>query len=124
MQFIKFGLVGVLNTFVHLGVYFVAFEIIGLHYLIANTLGFLISVLNAYFWQRKFVFKTQEKGSFSQLIKVYSVYGCTFLLGSVTLFLMVELAGIHELLAPVINIAVTLPVNFLLNKFWAFRGQG
>ena len=63
IQFIKFGLVGVSNTLVNYIVY-VIFVALGAHYLVANTMGFLISILNAYFWGSRFVFKedkTKEK---------------------------------------------------------------
>jgi putative flippase GtrA len=29
--------------------------------------------------------------------------------------------GVSKLIAPILNLLVSVPVNFLLNKFWAFR---
>ena len=118
-QFVKFGIVGVSNTLIHLGIYY-ALIYVGAHYILANTLGFVISVLNAYYWNNKYVFKSGRM-KFSALLKVYTSYGGTFLISTVLLFLMVDIIGISALLAPIINMCITIPLNFILNKFWAFR---
>ena len=49
VQFIKFGMVGVSNTVVSLATYYL-FTFFGVHYLIANALGFVTGTLNAYYW--------------------------------------------------------------------------
>ena len=70
IQFIKFGLVGVSNTVVNYLVY-IFFVFIGVHYVIANILGFLISVLNAFYWGNRYVFKedkTKEKRVWWQVL--------------------------------------------------------
>ena len=119
-QFAKFGIVGISNTLISLAIYY-ALVFLGLHYIIAYIIAFVISVLNAYYWSRKYVFNQSKDKSKWQLAKVYVVYGFTFLLSMGLLYLMVDFIGISELIAPIINLCVTVPLNFLLNKFWAFR---
>ncbi|MEG2931919.1 MAG: GtrA family protein [Ruthenibacterium sp.] len=29
--------------------------------------------------------------------------------------------GVSEWIAPVINLVITIPLNFILNKFWTFK---
>jgi len=118
-QFIKFSIVGVSNTLISLGIYY-ALVYLGINYLLANLIAFLLSVLNAYFWNSRFVFKS--KGNvLRKLVKVYTAYGFTLLLSTTLLYLMVDIIGISQLIAPLINIAITVPINFLLNKFWSFK---
>ncbi len=38
--------------------------------------------------------------------------------------LWVDMLHISEFLAPVINLLFNVPVNFLINKFWAFKKEG
>ena len=33
----------------------------------------------------------------------------------------IELLGVSKVIAPVFNIVINVPINFLMNKFWAFR---
>jgi len=119
-QFIKFGIVGVSNTLLFLAIYYVL-VLLDVHYLIANIAAFVLSVLNAFFWNSKFVFNESRKSIPMQLAKAYVAYGFTFLLSTGTLFLMVDILGISEFIAPLLNLCITVPINFLVNKFWAFK---
>lgn len=154
IQFIKFGLVGVSNTLVNYLVY-VIFVALGAHYAVANLFGFLISVLNAYFWGSRFVFKedeTKEKRIWWQvLLKTYASYAFGFVLNTLLLVLWIDIVNIgqyfgfvgsiigwasgfltflpesmtpteiSEIIGPILNMFVTIPINFIINKFWAYR---
>jgi len=41
-------------------------------------------------------------------------------LSSALLFLLVQVIGISQMIAPIINLAITTPLNFVINKFWTF----
>ena len=123
-QFIKFGIVGVSNTLIA----YIAYSIcvyVGIHYLIANAIGFFISVLNAYYWSDRFVFKKGEGESRSALwtlAKTYIAYGSTgLLLASILLCLYVDKLHISEYIAQLLVLVVTIPLNFIINKFWSFK---
>ena len=125
VQFIKFGIVGVSNTLISLAIYYVL-VFFKCNYIVANTIGFIISVLNAYYWNNKYVFKSKDKvvtkkDTIKQLIKVYMSYGVTFLLSTVLLYVMVDCLNISEYIAPIINLCITVPLNFVMNKLWAFK---
>jgi len=120
LQFIKFGIVGVSNTLIALTVYYVLL-FVGAHYLLANVISFAISVLNAYYWNSKYVFKSNENRKYRQVLNTYAAYGITFLLSTGLLFIMVDVIGISEFIAPLINLCITVPLNFILNKFWVFK---
>ena len=154
IQFIKFGIVGVSNTLVNYIVYLIFFSI-GVPYLIANALGFIISVLNAWFWGSRFVFKedeTKQKRVWWQvLLKTYASYLLGFFINSFLLWICVSVVNVGQyfgfagdiinalkslvgteptefdaetlsgIVGPVINIFVVVPINFVINKFWAYR---
>lgn len=123
-QFIKFGIVGISNTLIAYIVYSICVYI-GIHYLIANALGFFISVLNAYFWSDRFVFKKGEGESRSAiwtLAKTYIAYGSTgLLLASILLYLYVDKLHISKYIAQLLVLVITIPLNFIINKFWSFK---
>jgi len=122
-QFVKFGIVGVSNTAISLAVYEVCIHL-GLHYLAANAVGLVISVINAYYWNNRCVFGNGEKKPFRQHVLTYlkslTAYGGTFVLDSLLLMLWVEILHVPQTLAPVLNLMITIPVNFLVNKYWTF----
>lgn len=121
IQFVKFGIVGFSNTFISLGVYY-ALVYFGVYYLLANACGFVVSVINAFYWNNKYVFKDKTETSMVRtFLKVFASYGGSFCISTVLIFVMVNLLGISEWWAPLLRLAVTVPINFLLNKLWAFR---
>lgn len=120
-QFVKFGMVGVSNTLISLGFYYL-FVWLGFHYLLANAIGFVVSVCNSYFWNSRFVFKGKTETSEARAFaKVFASYGLSFLISSVLMYVFVQFLGISEWLAPILRLVFTVPINFCMNKLWAFR---
>ena len=119
-QFLKFCIVGVSNTGVYLGTYCLLLYL-GTYYLLANIVGFIVSVFNAYIWSKKYVFKPKQKSNTQILIRTYTAYGCTTLVSTCLIYGMVEYMGISKYVAPLISLLITIPLNFVLNKFWSFK---
>ncbi|MBX9033620.1 GtrA family protein [Gordonibacter massiliensis (ex Traore et al. 2017)] len=123
-QFIKFGLVGVSNTLVFLAIYYLVLFLQEDWYLFGNALGWAVSVLNAFFWGDRVVFKNSKRGRVEQLKKLgksYITYGATFLLSTVLLYFEIGWWDISSVVAPLINLLVTIPLNFFINKYWTFK---
>ena len=122
-QFLKFGLVGVLNTVIAYVVY-LFFVMVGIHYMISNLIGFSVSVVNSYYWNNRYVFKAEgQRVWWKTLAKTYISYaGTGIVLSSLLLFLWVDVCGIMEEVAPLLNLLFTVPINFIVNKFWAYKG--
>lgn len=148
IQFVKFGLVGVSNTLVYYIIYAITYMLCD-NYFIANIVGWFISVINAYLWQNIFVFKEDTAGEkrvwWQVLIKTYMAYAFTGLIvNNVMLWVWMDViqiarfcSGITSLMykwgieitaekfagyaAPFLNVAITIPLNFIINKYWAYR---
>lgn len=125
VQFFKFGLVGVCNTAISLAIYYIFIFVDKDLYIAGNVVGFIVSTFNAYFWNNKYVFKEKDnkKNTISKhkIVKTYISYAITLLLGTALLSVQVELLNINEKIAPLINLAITVPINFLMNKLWVYR---
>lgn len=138
MQFVKFGLVGVWNTVFSYAITVVCllsfkrsgtlqFEVFATPaaVYVSNIIAFIISVFVSFLLNNKFVF-TLEKGqsrSFGKaLFKSYLSYGFTgIILNNILAFVWVGLCGIPELIAPLISLVIAIPINFFMNKLWAFK---
>lgn len=120
MQFVKFCLVGVSNTAISLIVYYVFVLINNDLYIIGNAVGFVVSVLNSYFWNSKFVFKKEDERT-KTIVKTFLAYGTNLIIGTLLLYLFVEICSISEFIAPLLNLVITIPLNYLLNKFWVMK---
>ena len=132
MQFVKFGIVGVSNTVISYVLYAATLLILQkadlfpkTDYLWAQIVAFILSVLWSFYWNNKMVFVTSEESErvwWKALIKTYISYSFTgLLLNSILLILWVKICGMSEFVAPILNLLISVPLNFLINKFWAFK---
>ena len=131
MQFIKFGIVGLSNTGISYLIYagsLIWFRHLNMFsesdYLIAQFVAFILSVLWSFYWNNKVVFvieKEKKRSFWKVLVKTYISYSFTGLfLNSILLVFWVKICHISELVAPIINLLVSVPLNFVINKYWAF----
>jgi len=121
-QFIQFCLVGVSNVFVMLVTAWAFFYFFNANVYVGNTAGFITSVLNAYFWNLLWVFKHQKVDKKQALMKFFAVYIFTYIFSMFLSYIFVDLLGGDKYLSPFVNTAITTPINFLLSKFWTFKG--
>ncbi len=124
MQFVKFGLVGASNALV-VYVTYSAFVYLGFPYLIGNFIAFIISVLNSFYWNNKYVFAQDDasrRNVVMTLVKTFIAYGTTgIILNSVLLIVWIDVLQISQYIAPIINLIITTPLNFVINKFWSYK---
>lgn len=131
-QFIGFGIVGLSNTIIGYAIYVVSLKIIrfcGIWHdydiYVAQLLMFVLSVAWSFYWNNKYVFEENENSGRSitrALLKTYVSYAFTSLfLSEVLLLLWVECLEINEYVAPILNLLVTVPLNFFIQKYWAFK---
>lgn len=145
VQFIKFCFVGVSNTLISYGIDMLCYYILFVNLSFAGlsgTLGklhiacppdrakvivitiiaFTISVTNSFFWNNRFVFVGERTGT--EKIRVYLktvlCYGFTGILLSPYLKILLTERGVPYWFSAIITLVITVPINYLLNKFWAY----
>lgn len=124
-QFFKFGLVGLSNTAVSMACYYVFLFIDPNLYMVGSIVGTIVSIANAFYWNDKYVFKDSQndwKSKLKRLGKTYISYGGTSILSNVLLWVEVSFFAVSKSIAPIVNLIVTIPLNFIINKLWTFKG--
>lgn len=135
LQFVKFGLVGVSNTAISYGIemlcYYVLFANVAwadnIRIVITSVLAFLISVTHSYYWNNRYVFGTGTRKTALQHLRAYLktvvCYGVTGLVISPLMKMRLSSMGVPYWIASLGSLVVTIPLNFIMNKLWAFRPQ-
>ena len=132
MQFVKFGIIGLSNTVISYILNVTVLLIlspfsVSWDFCAGNMVGFLLSVLWSFYWNNRFVFTMQEgqqRSVWKALLKTYLAYGFTgIILNNILSWLWITKFGISKFIAPVINLIVSVPLNFIINKLWAFRAE-
>ncbi len=131
VQFVKFGLVGVTNTLLSYLINVAVLLILEPYgfswdYIAGNLTAFFLSVLWSFYWNNKFVFtveKGQKRNLGKALLKTYISYSLTgIILTNILSTIWIKL-GVSKFVAPIINLVVSVPLNFIINKKWAFRTE-
>lgn len=120
-QFIKFGLVGFLNTLIDYILFTAFFYLLDIHYLYANAMSFTIAVTNSYLLNRRWTFRSDNPNWRAEAAKFLTVNIIGLGLSEIILFILVEHFQMYQLLAKAMAIVVVLFWNFTGTRFWAFR---
>jgi putative flippase GtrA len=120
VQLFKFFAVGGSGYAVNLFVFWVMHEKIGVHYLGAATVAFVVAVFNNFWWNRHWTFGAREGHAGFQAARFFFVSTVAFFFALAVLTVLVSVAGVPELPAQAISIVVATPLNFVGNKMWSF----
>lgn len=129
-QFILFGIVGISNTVIS---YLLNILVLALlrpyslawDYVAGNLVAFLLSVLWSFYWNNRVVFTQKtgcERNLWKALLKAYIAYGFTgIILNNILSWLWIRIFHISKYIAPLINLVISVPLNFVINKLWTFK---
>jgi putative flippase GtrA len=120
LQLVKFCTVGASGYVVNLTVFALCFEVLGLHYLAAATVAFVVAVTNNFWWNRHWTFRVGKGHAGFQAARFFTVSVAAFLFAASMLELLVSVAELPELPAQAISIVLAMPLNFIGNKMWSF----
>lgn len=118
-QLVRFLIVGGINTLVGYG-FFVALLYIGVSYLPSYWLSMIIGVIVSYVLNKFYTFN-KRSFSFLELARFLSVYAVSFAIGTVLLFLFVDIVGIGTYMAGGINLFFTTLISWFGHKYFSFR---
>ncbi|HEY4280236.1 MAG TPA: GtrA family protein [Conexibacter sp.] len=119
-QLIRFGVVGASGYAVNLVVFALAVHGLGVGYQVAAVLGFIVSVLNNFWWNRHWTFGARDGHAGFQAMRFFVVSIGAFVVSYVILTALVEAAGLPQVLAQAIALVAATPANFLGQKLWSF----
>jgi putative flippase GtrA len=125
VQFIKFSLVGVLNTLVDFFVYLALTRTVGWfeeNYLVANAISFGLAVTNSFFINKKWTFRDEnKKGLAKKYLKFFISSLIALTAVELSMYLLVGVWGVYDLYAKFMVVVVSVGFGFGLSKLWVFR---
>lgn len=119
IRFIKFGMVGVINTLVNWIIFFIL-NALGMYYILANIIAYILGTVNSYLWNTLWVFKYKDKASTETTIKfiILNLIGLGLNIG--ILYVLVDLCNLNKFIGLVITTAIVMIINYIVNKLWVF----
>lgn len=123
-QFLTFGIIGVINTLVHVGtlalVYLFLRENNSFHVMVANSIAFCVASIFSYFANNKFTFKN-DNVSVSKMIQTILVFLGRLIMTNLITLAFVELFKYMKLgsiwtgyVGPIIAMIIMIPLCYLV----------
>lgn len=133
IRFLKFIIVGGINTFVTLAVIFTCKSLLGVDPYLSNSLGYVAGVLNSFLWNREWVFKSH--GRFHrEMAKFFVGFGLCYTIQFAVMWSLTNLTPIGDIawnikgftlsgygVATIIGMVCYTLCNFIYNRRIAFR---
>ncbi|KWU60197.1 MULTISPECIES: GtrA family protein [Priestia] len=119
ISFIKFALVGVVNTLIDFVVY-ALLTTIGVNYILAQWISYSAGILNSYVMNRKWTFERKEKSSKREVISFVIVNLITLSLTSFLLTVLYNKWGISLLISKLLITIASVGINFIGTKLFVF----
>ncbi len=116
--FIRFGLVGVINTGVDLGVFSLLYRVADLDPLLANGIAFFLAVTNSYVLNHHWTFRQSNSISFSAYTRFVVLNIGGLLIGTLAILMLGEFMALE--FAKLIATVVTFIWNFITSKLFVF----
>jgi len=111
-QLRRFVVVGVLNTAAYLAGYLLVRLV--LPYLLAHVVAYAISMVGAFFLHCRITYRAQP--TVGKFLRFPLTNAAGFTATTLVLWLLVDVAGAGERLAPLLAAAAAVPVSFLVSR--------
>lgn len=119
LSFLKFALVGAVNTSIDFIVY-ALFTWFNVNYILAQCISYSAGVLNSYMMNRKWTFEQNGKRSNREFFTFIGVNLTTLVITSFLLTLLYKWLGISLLLSKLLVTAVSVGINYIGTKQFVF----
>ncbi|MBN2510084.1 MAG: GtrA family protein [Spirochaetales bacterium] len=119
-QFIKFNIVGVINTAIDFAV-FTLLNLAGVFYLAAQVVSYFCGLVNSYILNRFWTFAHRGKFDALQALKFLGVNLAALGTSLAVLYLLKDVFGFTVLTGKLVSTGFSLIVNFCGNRWWVFN---
>lgn len=145
-KFLKFGLIGILNTIVDIAVFYImdcwvirdgpTLTLLGISIIagpyLSNAVSYLAANIHSFFWNRLWTFQKKGRISGGEVLRYIATSAGYLLISSAGLAVSIRILSLPlfstvipeewiNLAAKIPTFCVTVFYNYLMNKFWVFK---
>ncbi len=120
--FIKFLLVGVINTSLTFLIY-ALLRFWGIIPEVCNIIGYVVGVINSFLWNKKWVFKTSETNVFREFACFVFVFAVCYTMQFWAFTTMLYRFQLNDYVAQISGMIIYTSLNYVLNSYFSFRNK-
>ncbi|MDU1032945.1 GtrA family protein [Clostridium sp.] len=117
---------GVLSTVVNIVTYVFFGRVVGLNYLVANLIAWIMAVFFAYITNKFWVFGSKEIKFNYVLKEISSFVGCRLFSGGIEMlimFIMISVLNINDFVVKIVTNVIVVILNYIFSKLVIFRNN-
>lgn len=121
INYLIFGFLAFVLNYI---LYFIFADAIAMHYMAATGLSWVLTVVFAYWTNRTFVFKSQNKEKASVVREFVSFIGArvaTEVLELALMYVLVDLLTVNDKISKLVCQVIVILANYVLSKIWIFK---
>lgn len=118
LEFVKFNLVGIVNTLVDFAV-FTVLTFFGMYYMLSQVISYSCGVVNSFIMNKYWTFGAKSTPHGYEVFKFIAVNGVSLAVSLSILYPLKPVVGVIS--AKIIATLFSMMVNFLGSKLWVFK---
>ncbi|MEA4965771.1 MAG: GtrA family protein [Oscillospiraceae bacterium] len=122
-RFLKFGVIGVLNTLVDFACYYLMNKVLGAGPYLSQVVSFAVSAVHSFLWNKFWTFEKKASISGRELFRCLLTNGGYLLLSLLLLRFFINVLAMDSFLAKIPSGVLMLLYNYLMSKFWVFSDK-
>lgn len=120
-NFLRFSGIGIICTFLNLGLLTFQVEVLSMNYTAAIVVCFWLVNYIGFYLNRHFSFQASNGNFFRQAKQYYVIMGCSLLANLTLMMILVEYFEFHYFYSSLLVTGLFFMGNFLAHKLWTFR---
>ncbi|MEK6860293.1 MAG: GtrA family protein [Nanoarchaeota archaeon] len=122
IQFLKFIIIGIINTLVNLSVFYILTDVIGVYYMVSAVIAFMFAVTNSFILNKTWTFEEHlNYKTSSKYFKFIVISVIALVFNLILLYVLVEYFAVNHMIAQVCGVFLNFLINFFGNKLWTFK---
>jgi len=118
-QFIKFSLIGFINTVIDFLVYLILTRVFNFYFVVANVVAIVVAMCFSFIFNKYWTFRNNERAFKKQSLKFVFVNIIYFILNNSIVYGLVSLK-FFDIIAKLIATIIGLFWSFAGNRYWTF----
>lgn len=120
IQFKNFAIVGLVSTGVNYGLFFLMLHLLGVGYILASALGFIVGIFVSYGLNSIYTFESHTENKKKEFSGYAAICIFSLILSLCALWFFVEILGINPLIGNILAIGVSTFSNFFGLKLFLY----
>ena len=123
-QFVKFCVVGAINTLIDVLIYFLLTRYLGFALgliFVAKAISYVLATLNSFFLNRFWTFEKRDAFEWRKMLLFYITVGSGIFINVAAHFINVEILMLNDIFSSLVAAALTALWGFSWSKYFIFR---